>query len=244
LGRRIATYILAALGGLAGAVLFWLSTGFIADFVLGLAGMSPREGGRAMFAFFAIAPFGALLGFGLGIWMVLRARGGPTTFTAFAGAVLFSGLAIAALYGAVFGYLYLTDDVLVHNGPPPQAKFELRLPANAMLPEKLTGVTVDLNTDKNVMPANLVEPRTEDGRPVIAGDVDLYFRTSSRLLVLRLPGEPDRLFVLKLPGNPPASAEFGPWQRVDYIDDAPPNSPRKGGPGDDYEIRYRVERAG
>ena len=73
--------------------------------------------------------------------------------------------------------------------------------------------------------------------------MDLYFRTTSRILVLHVAGEPDRLFMLKLAGNPSASAEFGPWQRVDYIDDRPQQAPRKGGDGDDYEIRYRVERA-
>jgi hypothetical protein len=30
----------------------------VADFLLGLSGMSAREGGRAMVAFFAIGPFG------------------------------------------------------------------------------------------------------------------------------------------------------------------------------------------
>lgn len=43
--------------------------------------------------------------------------------------------------------------------------------------------------------------------------------------------------------DPGAQAEFGPWQRVDYIDDQPQQAARKGGEGDDYEIRYRVERA-
>lgn len=144
---------------------------------------------------------------------------------------------------AVFGMLYLSDDVLVKNGPPPQACFELRLPPTAVLPEALEGVRVDLNTDKNEMPGTLTETRTEQGRPVIAGSVDLYFGTASRILVLHLPGEPDRLFVLKLARNPSASPEFGPWQGINYIDDHPPAAPRKGRDGDDYQIRYRVERA-
>ena len=54
---------------------------------------------------------------------------------------------------------------------------------------------------------------------MLQGVVDLYFRTSSRILVLHIKGEPDRLFMLKLPANPPASPDFGPWQRVDSIDD-------------------------
>ena len=60
---------------------------------------------------------------------------------------------------------------------------------------------MNLNTDKNTMPAVLTDTRSEDGRPLIAGLVELYFRTRSRLIVLRVPGEPD--FMLKLAANPP-----------------------------------------
>ena len=58
IGRTIVTYGLAAIGSLIGAILLWLSTGLVADFLLGLSGLSAREGGRAMVAFFAIGPFG------------------------------------------------------------------------------------------------------------------------------------------------------------------------------------------
>jgi hypothetical protein len=75
IGRTIATYGLAAIGGLIGAILLWLATGVVADFLLGLSGMSAREGGRAMVAFFAIGPFGGLLGLGIGVWLVLHRRG-------------------------------------------------------------------------------------------------------------------------------------------------------------------------
>lgn len=116
----------------------------------------------------------------------------------------------------------LTDDVLARNGPPPEAKFQIRLPPNAVLPETLAASrSTYLETDKNTMPASLTEARTEDGRPLIAGEVDLYFRTSSRTIVLSIPGEPDRLFALRLPSNPPASTEFGAWQAVDYVADQP-----------------------
>ena len=59
--KRIVTYLLALIGGIVGGLILWLVTGVIADFLLGLGGMSAREGGRAMFAFFAVAPFGAWL---------------------------------------------------------------------------------------------------------------------------------------------------------------------------------------
>jgi hypothetical protein len=45
---------------------------------------------------------------------------------------------------------------------------------------------------------------------VISGGVELAFRTSRRILVLKIEGEPDRLFMLKLPGKPGHSDDFGP----------------------------------
>lgn len=243
-GNRLLTYLLAFLGGVVGALLGWIVTGFLADFVLGLQGMSEREGGRAMVAFFTVAPFGALAGLILGVWLVLRYQGGYKGFANLAGrgALVIAGIGAAVALG-LWGYIG-SDDILAKNGPPPQAKFEIRFPANAALPAKLEGLKIDLNTDKNTMPATWLTELGYDGnRPVIVGGVDLYFRTTSRILVLRVPGEPERLFVLKLAGNPGAQAEFGPWQRVDYIDDQPQQAPRKGSEGDDYEIRYRVERA-
>jgi hypothetical protein len=242
-GRQAGTYLIAAVAGLIGAVLLWLSTGFVADFLLGLSGMSDREGGRAMVAFFAIGPFGALVGLGLGIWLALRQRGAGRSLGAFFGALLTAVLLIAGTYGAVIGYYQLTDDVLVRNGPPPQLYFEFRLPAATVLPAKPDAVRVDLDTDKNQMFATVTGTTTDSGRPVIQGVVELYFRTSSRMLVLRIEGEPDRLFELDLPANPPNSPDFGPWQHVDYIDDKPGETPRKAGEADAYEVRYRVERA-
>jgi len=112
-----------------------------------------------------------------------------------------------------------------------------------VLPDKLEGVSVDLDTDKNQMFSTLTGTATDDGRPVLQGVVDLYFRTWSRILALHIKGEPDRLFMLKLPANPPASPDFGPWQRVDSIDDKPGQEPRKAGDGHRYEARYRVKRA-
>jgi hypothetical protein len=46
-----------------------------------------------------------------------------------------------------------------------------------------------------------------------------------------------------LGANPDATADFGPWQRVDEIADGTDGALRKGNQGDDYEIRYRVERS-
>jgi hypothetical protein len=60
----------------------------MADALLGLGGMSDREGGRAMVAFFAIGPYGALAGLVLGAWMVLRFYGGYRRFAEILGGVV------------------------------------------------------------------------------------------------------------------------------------------------------------
>jgi hypothetical protein len=242
-GRKLLTYLVAALAGTAGALLGWLLVGFLADVLLGLSGMSDREGYRAMVAFFTYGPFGAIAGLVLGLSLVFRYFGGYRSLAAIAGrsALTIVGIAGATALG-LWAYM-LSDDVLVRNGPSPRVMFELRFPADAVLPDKLAGVSVDLNTDKNTMPAVLTEVHHEQGRPLVSGLVELYFRTKSRLLVLRIEGEPDRIFTLSLAANPSASAEFGTWQRVDYVADGPNGKPRKATAGDDYEIRYRVERA-
>ena len=167
--RRVFTYVLAALAGVAGALLGWLVVGLLADLLLGLGGMSDREGYRAMVAFFTFGPFGGLAGLIAGIWLVLRYFGGYTGFARIAGrgALVVVGVAGAVALG-LWAYT-LSDDLLVNKGPSPQVKFELRLPANTTLPAELAGVSMDLNTDKNTMPAVLTDTHIEEGRPVIVG---------------------------------------------------------------------------
>ena len=239
LGKSVATFALAFLAGIVGAVLGWIVTGFAADAILAVGGMSDINGGRAMVAFFTFAPFGAIAGLILGVWLVLRRRLGKPGFARVAGYSALVVLLCAGLGAATAGYFYLANDILV---PTPQLKFELRFPPNTALPDKLEGVDIDLNTDKNTMPGIWNEMRTEDGRTTASGSVDLYFRTSHRLLVLRVPGQPDRIFELSLASNPKASPEYGEWQKLDYVDDDPNGQARKAGPDEGYEIRYRVER--
>ena len=242
LGKSIVTFGLAFLTGIAGACLGWLVTGFAADAILGVGGMSDINGGRAMVAFFTFAPFGAIAGLLLGVWLVVRKRTGK----GFAYVALYSALVVllcAAVGAATTGVLYLSDDVLVRNALPPQLKFELRFPTNATLPDKFEGVKIDLETDKNTMPGIWEsEAKTEDGRTIASGSVEVYFRTSQRFLVLRVPGQPDRLFKLTLASNPKSSPEYGPWQALDFVDDDPNGEIRKAKADEGYEIRYRIER--
>ncbi|MGD9503212.1 MAG: hypothetical protein AB7V40_12085, partial [Methyloceanibacter sp.] len=209
---------------------------------LELQGVSNMEGGRGLVALMVIGPVGALAGLVLGVWLALRyfaASAGARRVAAYSGSVV---LAIALLGIGYIQYLSLSDDVLVRNALPAAAQFEIRFPEQARLPDKLQGVRIDLDTDKNSAEASFHAAPPDGARPVIAGSVDLYFRTGSRFLVLKMQGEPDRLFQLKLAANPPASPELGPWQPLDYVADQPGGQPRKAGAGDDYAIRYRVER--
>jgi hypothetical protein len=243
LGKSIVTFALAFLAGIVGAVFGWIVTGFAADAILAVTGTSDINGGRAMVAFFTFAPFGAIAGLILGVWLVLRRRLGKPGFARVAGYSALAVLLCAGVGGAYVGYLYLGDDVLVRNGPPPELKFEIRFPANATLPDKLEGVKIDLETDKNTMPGIWEsEAKTEDGRTIASGRVEVYFRSSQRFIVLRVPGQPDRLFKLNLAGNPKASPEYGPWQVLDFVDDDPNGEIRKTRPDQGYEIRYRIER--
>ena len=43
--------------------------------------------------------------------------------------------------------------------------------------------------------------RSDGGRPVIAGDVELAFRTAHRQLELKINGQPDRLYRIGLSGQ-------------------------------------------
>ena len=242
LGKSIVTFGLAFIAGLAGAVLGWLALGLIADTILGLHGVSNMEGGRAMVALMVIGPLGALAGLVLGVWLVLRffaGSAGARRVAGYCGGVV---LLIALLGVAYIEYLSLSDDVLVRNALPAEAVFEIRFPEQARLPDELQGVRIDLDTDKNSADAFIRAAPPDGGRPVIAGSVDLYFRTGNRFLVLKMPGEPDRLFQLKLAANPPASPELGPWQPLDYVADRPDGQLRKADAREDYAIRYRVER--
>jgi len=238
--RPLSTYLLAALLGLIGAVLGFILTGFVADTLLAMSGMPDREGYRAMIAFFTFAPFGGLMGLLGGIALVLRRRGRHRGL-ALAGRTALTAAALAAVTSlCVWAYAVAGDDILAKNGPPPQLHFEIAMPKGAEPPAD--GVAVDLNTDKNTMPSTFAMTTT-DGRPVIKGQVDLYFRTSRRILVLRVPGEPDRLFILGLAANPSGTEDFSAWRRVDEVADGPGGALRKGKETDDYRIRYRVERS-
>ena len=180
-----------------------------------------------------------MIGLLLGVWLALRLRGGSRSLAAVVG---YSGLTLGTVVAgaaAVIALVLLFDETLNRNAAKPQALFEIRLPPGSKLADDRRGIEVELNTDRNGASAFLHEEWRHDGnRPVISGGVELAFRTTQRILVLKIKGEPDRLFRLELSGKPVHSDEFGAWQPVDFVADGP-IEPRPATAADQFDIRYR-----
>lgn len=85
--------------------------------------------------------------------------------------------------------------------------------------------------------------RRDGERMAVSGAVELYFRTSQRLLVVKPRGAADRVFRLKLAAKPGHMRAPGPWQTADTVA-GPGEAPHRPGTGDGYELRYRVVWAG
>lgn len=235
------TFILAVLGGILGAALGWAAAAFAAIVVSGYLGVSDFEGARGMGAIFGIGPIGGLAGLVGGIWLVLRTRG----VRGFKAQATRMPLVVFGIMALVSGGLWMAYELRPHlndNGAPPRLLFEIKLPAGTKLPASRDAIGINLATENNTMPGALVAggDRMDGDRPVITGSVEMYFRSSWRLLELKLPGEPDRLFVLKLASRPGHDKEFRDWEHVTHVADTGDNRPRMAGPQDAFDIRYRV----
>jgi hypothetical protein len=237
-------YALAAIAGIVAAVVGWLVTGAIAGWLAGLAGMSDFEGGRGMFAFFAVGPIGGLVAMLATIWWVLR-RGrtrerAGATFGRLTGVLV----GIAALVAAGIGLRIATIDTYT-NELPPQLEFEIRLPASWTL-EPRDAVKVELHTDKNMADGTFFSPwpRADGDRQILPGAVDLAFKTSGRLVVLELPGQPTRLFRLPLSRNPSSTPALGQWQAPSFVHRDGAEQTEAAPKDDPVALRYRVRRAG
>jgi hypothetical protein len=237
-------YLAAVLAGIVAAVVGWFVTGAVTVWIAGLYGMSDFEGGRGMFAFLGIGPIGGLVSMIVAIWLVLRAGKGRVRLGPMLARVGLVLGAIAAVVAGGIGIRFLTLSTYT-NELPPDLEFEIRLPASMAAPER-ADVRIELHTDRNVAESLLTDPwlRVEDDHRLIGGIVPLAMKTSGRLLVVWLPGEPTRLFRLQLSRDPASTTTLGEWHHADHLD-----RPGSGGPvaapkDDPVELRYRVRRAG
>jgi len=234
----VSAILLGIVGGMIG-----LAAGLFLGFALGAAlasvfHVSSFEGGAGYFAI-SIAILVTLLVLPVAILVTLYWRG-------IRGIWLFIGLVIVcvSMFGigaSGFGIWYAArPHVLNLNGPTPLLEFEVKPPEGQSV-ENLSKIEPELDTDRNSMPG-IWRTEAPETPGVRAGYVEMYFRTSRRLFVLKFPGHEDRIFNVHLPANPMKSKYRGwsEWQKPDFVAKANEQPTRFSG-GNDYQIRYKVE---
>lgn len=157
-----------------------------------------------------------------------------------------AGIALLAIVAIAAGGLALYYVSIPHHLEYDQAgaslEFELRVPAGFALPEDPYKIEATLDTDLNQQPATWLDPalRQDGAWQVLAGTVELYYRTSSRLLVFRFPDGRDRIFRLGLAAKPDPEDGWSDWHPVDFV--GVPGQPQtiKPGPEDPLELRYKL----
>ena len=234
----VSAILLGILGGIIG-----LAVGLFLGFAVGVTlakvlHVSSFEGGAGYFAV-AIALLVTVLVTPVAIVLTLYWRG-------IRGIWLFVGLIVVcvstfAVGASGFGIWYAAQPhVLNLNAPTPLLEFEVKSPDGESI-DALSNVEASLDTDRNSMPGTW---RTEASANfgVRAGYVEMYFRTSRRLFVLKFPGHEDRIFNLHLPANPMKSKyrNWSEWQKPDFVAKADQQPSRFAG-GNDYQVRYRVD---
>jgi hypothetical protein len=150
-------------------------------------------------------------------------------------------LSLGVITVSGFGIWYAAQPhVLNINGPIPLLEFQVKPPAGQSV-ESLADVQPELDTDRNTMPGYWHTDAPEDSS-VRTGYVELYFRTSQRLFVLKFPGQIDRIFRLNLPANPMRAKYriWSDWQSPDFVAKGGEQPSRPSG-GNDYQIRYKMD---
>jgi hypothetical protein len=231
----------AILFGIVGGII-GIGGGLFLGFALGAAlaaafHVSSFEGGAGYFAVAIALLVTCIVAPGL-ILLTLYWRGTR-------GLYLFVGLvAVCLSLGVIavsgFGIWYAGQPhVLNINGPTPQLEFEVKPPAGQSA-QSLADVQPELDTDRNAMPGYWHTDAPPDSG-VRAGYVELYFRTSQRLLVLKFPGDTDRIFRLKLPANPMREKyrAWSDWQNPEFVAKGGQQPSRFAG-GNEYQIRYKM----
>ena len=223
--------------------------GYVVAFAAALAfmpmlGVSDFEGKRAMLAAFIFGPIGAVAGLIAGIMFARRLAAELPIAAPGAGwlQIVVVLVLLAAAAGAFYIY-FVGDRPLGQNTAAPRLYFEMKIPAALSPPEKRRAIRINLDTDRNQMPADLSPERfTEaDGVLTIPGSVELYYRTSERVLVLDLGTGTQIVFRPGIPASPDTS-DWSEWKKADGIFTAPEQTVGAApGPDDRYEARYRVE---
>jgi hypothetical protein len=126
------------------------------------------------------------------------------------------------------------------NPAKPAVEFEIRLPKAAV--SAVADSQVELHTNRNQTLAQVERAlgSSADGSSVLRGSVPLDYRTTDRVVVLNLPGQPQFQFKLRLPASPSRSERFGPWHLADRIASGGNTDQIRSSQNDAFAIRYRV----
>jgi hypothetical protein len=151
-----------------------------------------------------------------------------------------AGLVFGLLAFVVYDMRHAALAYLGINPTKPAVEFEIRLPTSAAV--SVDDGQIELHTDQNQTLARMqgALPSDDGGTSIIKGSVALEFRTTDRVVVLNLPGQPQRQFKLRLAANPSHTDEFGPWHLPDRVGTSTAGEPAHNKPNDAYAIRYRV----
>ena len=155
-----------------------------------------------MLALLVFAPAGAIAGLVLGTTLAMRMRGGETCRQSppqQPQGIRRVLIVLCAAAGTAY-YVYAVTTAtpwLNPNAANPLLVFEVRLPAGTASPNSARDIAIELQTDINTMPGEpkLNQFRRDGDRPVIAGQVELAFRTAHRQLEIKIKGQPDRLYL-------------------------------------------------
>jgi hypothetical protein len=218
--------------GVAGAV-----GGYVATFVLfALLDFGNRADPitSGLLALFVYSPIGAIAGLVLATKLTMRSGNAENTGGLARNSLKSLGVVVVLCVAAGTGYyIYAVTTAtpwLNPNASNPLLLFEVRLPAGVTVPNSPQGITIELQTDLNTMPGELTPAGFyRDGdQSVIAGKVELAFRTSHRQLAVNIERQPTRIYPIGLTAKAPHTPEFGTWRRL----------------ADGSEIRYRAKWPG
>lgn len=233
--------IATVLGGAAGALVGYGAGMAGSALVMGRLGVSDFEGKRAMAATFLFGPLGALVGIVLGCWIGQSLSGGEAGVGAVLRGAGLTVVGLLAVAGAVVAATWFrSDQPVVRNSAAPRLAFEFRAPDGVSLADA-AGVTLD--TYRNRMPATMKDgsARVEEGWSILAGEVEVYYRTSWRRLVLDLGGGRQLVFDPGLSRVPAKSTDWSAWRRAEGVFSTPGQTTADApGPDDVVEMRGRV----
>ncbi|PDT88904.1 hypothetical protein CO669_17365 [Bradyrhizobium sp. Y36] len=218
--------------GVAAAV-----AGYVASFVLlSLVDFGNRADPitAGLMGLLVYSPIGAIGGAVLANWLMARsgkeAGNGSVARNSLKSLGIVVLLCVAGI-GIYIAYAYATATPwLNRNGANPLLVFEVRFPAGVKVPASAQGIAIELQTDLNTMPGEVTAAafHRDGDQAVIAGEVELAFRTSHRQLAVDIQGQPSRIYPIDLTARAPHTPEFGTWRRID----------------DGSEIRYRAKWPG